>query len=258
MKKIQIDLTVLENEALSDSVFMLSLGADAPLPEPVAGQFAEVRVDGEPSVLLRRPISIHDFDAEKNIVKLLVQKVGAGTIAMSKVKAGDKLNTVLPLGNGFSYSEGGFSRPLLIGGGVGIAPLLYLGKKIRQQGIEPAFLLGGRSKSNLLRMSEFEKYGKVFAATEDGSLGQRGFVTDHPVLKDVDFDMIFACGPTPMMKAVARYANEKSIQCEVSLEHRMACGIGACLCCVEDTVDGNVCVCKEGPVFPIEKLKWLH
>jgi dihydroorotate dehydrogenase electron transfer subunit len=109
----------------------------------------------------------------------------------------------------------------------------------------------------LLRLESFEAVGKVYVTTEDASLGEKGFVTNHSLLIDGDnYDKIFACGPTPMLKAVAAWAKEHEIACEVSLEHKMACGIGACLCCVENTEEGNVCVCKEGPVFSIDKLLW--
>ena len=121
----------------------------------------------------------------------------------------------------------------------------------------PCFLLGARSAKDLLQLSEFEKYGKVYVTTEDGSRGERGYVTSHTILSEESFDMIYTCGPKPMMVAVAKYAKEHGIECEVSLENHMACGLGACLCCVEDIKDeGNVCVCKEGPVFNIKKLLW--
>ena len=139
---------------------------------------------------------------------------------------------------------------------MGVAPLLYLGKVLKEKGLEPTFLLGARSAKDLLMLSEFEKYGRVLVTTEDGTMGEKGFVTNHSVLQQEQFDMIQVCGPTPMMKAVARYASEKGIECEVSLENLMACGLGACLCCVEKTKEGNLCVCKEGPVFNIKRLLW--
>ena len=144
---------------------------------------------------------------------------------------------------------------LLVGGGVGVAPLLYLGAELNAQGCEVTFLLGGRSAKDVLELDLFNKYGRVCVTTEDGTMGEKGFVTNHSVLAE-SFDKIFTCGPTPMMKAVACYAKEKAINCEASLENMMACGLGACLCCVEKTTEGNLCVCKDGPVFPISKLLW--
>ncbi len=123
-------------------------------------------------------------------------------------------------------------------------------------GAQPTFLLGARTATDLLEMELFESTGRVLVTTEDGTAGEKGFVTNHSVLQNEKFDMISTCGPKPMMMAVARYAREKTINCEVSLENLMACGIGACLCCVEKTVEGNLCACKEGPVFNIKKLLW--
>ena len=136
-----------------------------------------------------------------------------------------------------------------------MAPLLFLGAELHRQGITPTFLLGGRSGKDLLELDLFKRFGRVCVTTEDGSDGQNGFVTDHSVLQET-FQHIATCGPTPMMKAVARYARERDIDCEASLENMMACGLGACLCCVEKTTEGNLCVCKDGPVFNIKRLLW--
>lgn len=257
MKKYQLDLKVADNRMISHNATLLTLTQAEQLPDMTAGQFAELQVPSA-KVLLRRPISIHNVDRNSNTVEFLIQIVGNGTAALSELKRGDVVNAVLPLGNGFSYRTSHVARPLLIGGGVGVAPLLFLGRELAGNGIRPTFLFGGRSEEFLLRLEEFKKYGNVFCTTEDGSAGEKGFVTNHSLLLDSDsFDRIYACGPTPMLKAVAKWAKEHETACEVSLEHKMACGIGACLCCVEDTADnGNVCVCKEGPVFQIERLKW--
>ena len=134
--------------------------------------------------------------------------------------------------------------------------MLYFGKKLCDMGCSPVFLLGARSEKDLLMLDEFSKYGRVCVTTEDGTAGERGFVTNHSVLGEIRFDRISTCGPKPMMVAVAKYAKANGIECEVSLENKMACGVGACLCCVEKTTEGNVCVCKEGPVVNINKLLW--
>ena len=203
-----------------------------------------------------RTLDLIDYDRDGNIIRFLIRRVGPGTEKLSELKSSDTLNVILPLGNGFVFRNQSVQRPLLVGGGVGIAPLLFLGREMKACGIEPTFLFGGREKCNLLRMGEYSNLGRVFATTEDGSFGQKGFVTDHSLLEEEQFDYIFSCGPTPMMKAVAGFASEHGIGCQVSLEHRMACGIGACLCCVEETKSGNVCVCKDGPVFTTDKLLW--
>lgn len=255
MKKYILDLKVGSAERLSEKHVLLKLTDDQPLPEMQAGQFAEIRVDGSATTFLRRPISINYVDRTANELWLLVAMVGDGTRRLGQLKAGDSLNCVLPLGNTFTGPQRTDTRVLLVGGGVGVAPMLCLGAQLYGQGLRPTFLLGGRSKGDLLELDMFDKYGRVCVTTEDGSMGERGFVTNHTVLNEA-FDRIYSCGPTPMMKAVARYAREHGIRCEVSLENMMACGLGACLCCVEKTTEGNVCVCKDGPVFDIDRLLW--
>lgn len=277
MKKYCMDLTVASNEHISDHHVLLKLTSKRPLPEMMPGQFVNIHVEDSPTTFLRRPISINFVDVSRNELWLLVAAVGEGTKHMAKLKAGDTLNCLFPLGNGFSDlaaiksvicgDAAAFSscekpdddqrlRVLLVGGGVGVAPVLYQGAEIKRQGGEPVFLLGARSAKDLLELDLFRNFGKVYVTTEDASAGEKGFVTNHSVLQREHFDFIQTCGPTPMMKAVARFAKEKNIPCEVSLENMMACGLGACLCCVEKTVEGNQCVCKEGPVFNIKKLLW--
>jgi dihydroorotate dehydrogenase electron transfer subunit len=174
---------------------------------------------------------------------------------LAALNAGDTLNCVLPLGNGFTMPSEKNEKILLVGGGVGVAPLLYMGAEMKRMGCEPTFLLGARKASDLLMLDLFRQYGRVFVTTEDGSEGEKGFVTNHSVLNE-KFDRISTCGPKPMMVAVAKYAAKANVDCEASLENMMACGVGACLCCVEKTTEGHLCVCKEGPVFNINRLLW--
>lgn len=256
MKKYILDLTVNSVEALSDKHVLIKLTDDKPLPEMLPGQFVEVRVDNTPSTFLRRPISINNVDYDHNELWLLVAAVGDGTRQLQKLQKGDRLNCMMPLGNSFTMPTDSSEKVLLVGGGVGVAPLLYFGKRIKAMGGEPTFLLGARSAKDVLERELFEQVGRVFITTEDGSEGEKGFVTNHSVLAQEHFDRISTCGPKPMMMAVARYAFKNDIECEVSLENKMACGVGACLCCVEKTVEGNKCVCKEGPVMNIKKLTW--
>lgn len=250
-----LDLRVVDVLHLHERYVLLKLTRQEPLPEMLPGQFVEVRVDGGQHAFLRRPISINFVDRDRNELWLLVATVGEGTRWMASLTAGNMLNVVGPLGHGFSQPAAQ-SAPLLVGGGVGVAPLLYQGACLQAQGLCPVFLLGARTAKDLLMLDEFRKYGEVFVTTEDCSEGERGFVTQHTVLQQRRFGLIQTCGPTPMMKAVARYAYQVGTDCEVSLENMMACGLGACLCCVEKTVDGNLCVCKEGPVFNIKRLLW--
>ena len=255
MKKYILDLNVKQVERIHQRYVLIKLTHEDALPEMLPGQFVEVRVDGSPSTFLRRPISINFVDRDNNELWLLVAIVGEGTKQLAKLKFSDVLNCVLPLGNGFTPANPG-EKVLLVGGGVGVAPLLYMGAQMKTQGIEPTFLLGARTANDLLMLPIFNKYGRAYVTTEDGSMGEKGFVTNHSILTKEHFDRISTCGPTPMMKAVARYARQNNVDCEASLENLMACGLGACLCCVEKTTEGNLCVCKDGPVFNIKKLLW--
>lgn len=256
MKKFILDLLVKENIKLNDTNVLLKLTSHEELPDMLPGQFAELRVDGSPTTFLRRPVSINFINKELNEVWFLIQIVGDGTKQLSLSQKGDTINVILPLGNSFTIPELRSQQLLLIGGGVGTAPMLFLGEQLVKIGFTPSFLLGARSEKDLLQLNEFASYGEVYTTTEDGSFGEKGYVTQHSILDKVHFDQIYTCGPKPMMMAVAKYAKAKKISCEVSLENTMACGIGACLCCVENTIDGHICVCTEGPVFNINKLLW--
>ena len=256
MKKYMLDLVVTENISLHSHYVLLKLTSPQALPSMCPGQFVELRVDGSPTTFLRRPISIHYVDPVRNEIWFLVQLVGDGTKRLAQLKPGDTLNTLLPLGNGYTLPQNPSDKLLLVGGGVGTAPLLYLGAQLHEQGFRPTFLLGARSCHDLLQLDHFARYGEVYTTTEDGSQGEKGYVTQHSMLRTTHFDRIYTCGPKPMMMAVARYARTAQTECEVSLENTMACGVGACLCCVENTVEGHVCVCKEGPVFNINQLLW--
>ncbi len=256
MRKYGYDLVVKGVEHLSAKHVLIRLSHDEPLPEMFPGQFVEVSMEGVDGVLLRRPISINFVDREHNELWLMVAMVGRGTQYLGQLQQGDTVNCILPLGHGFTMPVNGSERLLLVGGGVGVAPLLYMGAEMQRQGCEPTFLLGARSKADLLELEHFRRYGRVGITTEDGSEGERGFVTNHSLLNKETFDRIAVCGPKPMMMAVARYAAKANVECEVSLENSMACGLGACLCCVEKTVRGNQCVCKDGPVFNVKQLLW--
>ncbi|MBR1792883.1 MAG: dihydroorotate dehydrogenase electron transfer subunit [Bacteroidales bacterium] len=254
MKEIT-EFSIIERIQYGEHYFSLLLKHPGTLQHIEPGQFVEVAVRGSRDVMLRRPISIHDVDEEANTLSLLIQIVGNGTRQLATLKAGDTLNLIYPLGRGFS---GAGQHPLLVGGGAGIAPLLHLAKHYTAKGIRPTILLGGRNEKLIPARDMFKPYGDVLISTDDGSLGERGLVTQHPRFNG-EYDQICTCGPTPMMKAVARSAKMRGINCEVSLENTMACGIGACLCCVTETNDGHKCVCKDGPVFDIRGMeKWMN
>ncbi|MCX6254543.1 MAG: dihydroorotate dehydrogenase electron transfer subunit [Bacteroidia bacterium] len=185
----------------------------------------------------------------------LIQIVGKGTETLSKLKNGDSLNLIYPLGNSFSFPVKN-EKVLLVGGGCGVAPLLFLGKYLKSNGYTPEILLGFRNSDRIIEFEEYVKIGKVFLTTEDGSKGEKGYITSHSIFSTGRYDRIYCCGPDSMMRAIAGYCKKNNITCEVSLENLMACGIGACLCCVVDTVKGNLCTCIDGPVFNITELKW--
>ncbi len=259
MKKV-LDFIIRTNQKLNEQNHLIQAypASKEPLEEMLPGQFVQIYVDNSPSVFLRRPISINFVDYAANEVWLLVQNVGKGTEKICEKRAGEILNIILPLGNSFTLPQNKSDKLLLVGGGVGTAPLYFLGKILHDKGFKPTFLLGGRSDKNILQTELFEKIGETFYTTEDGTKGEKGFVTHHSLLQKEKFDFIYTCGPKPMMVAVANYAREKSIGCEASLENLMACGFGACLCCVEKTNKGNLCACTEGPVFNIEQLQWIN
>jgi dihydroorotate dehydrogenase electron transfer subunit len=258
MKKEIESLIVTDNKRLNKEFFVLQLQSKKQLPEIFPGQFVQVKVEKSPKTFLRRPISVYDVDYTNNSISLLIKIAGEGTKQLSSIVRGESLNIIYPLGNSFSKPLN--SNVLLIGGGTGVAPLLFLGKYLRQKyNIIPEFLLGYRSKELIIELEKFEATGNTYITTEDGSHGHKGFVIHHPVLLDEkkQIHTIYTCGPEVMMKEVARYACAKNIACEVSMENLMGCGIGACLCCVVDTLDnGNVNTCTEGPVFNTQKLKW--
>ncbi len=256
--KYQLDTTVKQCDRLNQAYALLRFYPTDGSPLPVGiepGQFVQVLIPDSPSTFLRRPISVCMADYQTQELWLLVRDAGAGTHRLVEAKQGEVFNMILPLGHGFTIPTEPDGRILLVGGGVGVAPLLYLGQRLKAANAQPEFLLAAKSQGDLLLVEEFEQHGPVHLATDDGSAGERGFAHQHSVLQS-DISRIACCGPTPMMRAVAHIAHERGIECEVSLENMMACGIGACLCCVEDTQRGNTCVCTEGPVFNINQLKW--
>ena len=253
-KRIE-DLKVVDNKRINNDIFILELSGNNYFPELKPGQFVQARIDGSPGTFLRRPLSIHDVDYSGNKIKLLVQIAGKGTETLSGLNKGDTLNIIYPLGNSFTLPRPD-DHVLIVGGGCGAAPLLFLGKYLKSNGYSPDILLGFRNSERIIEYEEYSEIGRVFLTTEDGSRGEKGFVTDHSVLTGTGYDRIYCCGPDAMMRAVAKYCLKRGITCEVSLENLMACGIGACLCCVVDTVKGNLCTCIDGPVFNITDLKW--
>ncbi|MDZ7741798.1 MAG: dihydroorotate dehydrogenase electron transfer subunit [Bacteroidota bacterium] len=252
MKKVQ-DFSVKSYKWLNENNYIIELQSQEDIPAILPGQFAELKV---PGVFLRRPLSILDYNKNDNSLSFYVKAIGKGTRKLGTLAKGETVNVIYPLGN--SFNAGQTKRALIIGGGSGIAPFILLGRELQKKKIETTFLIGARTKQDVFLTDVFSLFGKVYVTTEDGSAGEKGLVTRHSVFKneDFNFDKIFTCGPEPMMKAVSYIAAEKNVPCEVSLENMMACGFGACLCCVTETKDGNKCVCTEGPVFDTNYLQW--
>lgn len=252
---------VLEHEDIGAGYRSLALAAPAICAEAQPGQFVHVKVPAlEPSAL-RRPFSIFNADAASGRLELLYKTVGRGTLALNAVKPGDAVNVMGPLGHGFPTTCAGV--PLLVGGGFGVAPLYFLARMLKASGAEPKLFVGGRTKADLLALDRFAELGvEVFTATNDGSAGVQGLVTDP-----LDDEMIrlkgegkafelFACGPDPMLKAVALRATGSGSKGWISMDRHMICGVGACYACIQKTVRGNSRCCIEGPIFRAEDLVW--
>ncbi|NTW23546.1 MAG: dihydroorotate dehydrogenase electron transfer subunit [Lentimicrobium sp.] len=255
MKKYILDFSIISNQVLNHNHNLLELGCAEKLPPIIPGQFAEARVDGSHTTYLRRPFSIHRVDYSRNTIHLLIKSVGDGTRSLAGLVTGSTINIMLPLGNGFPVEEN--SKVLLVGGGCGVAPLWFLADELKRRGSMVTMLIGGRSAVDVLMADDYRKFGDLLISTEDGSLGETGMVTNHSVFRQekLPYNAIYCCGPDGMMKAVSHIAEKQGIQCYVSLENTMACGIGACLCCVVDTKQGHRCVCTDGPVFNSNELK---
>lgn len=251
------DLKVVKNERLNRRHFILGLQPEDDLPEIYPGQFVQALVRNSPQTFLRRPFSVHNVDYNTNTLQLLIQVKGAGTEHLSDLKTGDLLNLIYPLGKPFTLPR--LNNVLLVGGGCGVAPLLFLAKVLHQKlNMTPDILLGFRNKEEVAETETYQLYGRVFLSTDDGSAGEKGLVTDHSLFRreKLPYSQIYCCGPDAMMKAVGLIAGMHRISCEVSLENTMACGFGVCLCCITPTDLGSERVCVEGPVFNIDKLKW--
>ena len=236
---------ILSNEALTDSVYKMTLAGDTSAIT-AAGQFVNIQLEGK---FLRRPISVCDYDTET--LTIVYKVVGKGTEQMSVMTAGEKLDILTGLGNGYDLSLSG-DKPVLLGGGVGVPPMYNLAKKLLAQGKDVTVILGFNTKSEVFYEEEFKALGcKVIVATADGSHGVKGFATTP--LAELDYTYFYTCGPEPMLKAVYKATNTSG---QMSFEERMGCGFGACMGCSCKTLTGYKRICKEGPVMKKEEILW--
>ena len=252
-EKVKLTAKVVSQEALTDDICSMWIQADEIAKAAKPGQFISVYTKDK-SKVLPRPISLCEIDKEQGRLRIVYRVVGAGTKEFSAYQAGDDIEIMGPLGNGFPLKE---KKAFLIGGGIGIPPMLELAKNLN---CEKQMVLGYRDV--LFLNDEFEQYGRVYAATEDGSAGTKGNVIDAIRENGLDAEIIYACGPTPMLRALKAYAAEHGMECWLSLEEKMACGIGACLACVckskdidEHSYVHNKRICKDGPVFAAEEVE---
>ena len=253
MGKLKMTAKVVSQETLATDVYSLVLEAPEIASQAIAGQFVSVYThDG--SKMLPRPISLCGIDREAGTLRLVYRVVGFGTKEFSQLKAGDTVDILGPLGNGFMKSD---KKAILIGGGIGIPPMLQLAKELD---CEKSVVLGYRDE--IFLNEEFEPYAQVYMSSEDGQHGVKGNVIDAIKEYGVDGAVIYACGPTPMLRGIKAYAMENGIECQISMEEKMACGVGACLACVCKTkeIDEHSQVhtrriCKDGPVFYAEEVE---
>ena len=244
------EVVITRAECLADGVYSMILKTDVIAGEAKPGQFVSL-YSGDGSRLLPRPISICEIDG--SFIRLVYRVAGKGTEEFSRLKAGDTITVQGPLGNGYDVKAPyAGKKAIIFGGGIGIPPMLELAKQLH---CEKDILLGYRDNQTFLA-DEFAKYGNVTIASEDGSIGVKGNVLDAVKQCGITGQVIYACGPTPMLRAIKSFALDNDIECFISLEEKMACGIGACLACVCQTKDiddhskvHNARVCKEGPVF---------
>ena len=259
-EKFQETVTVVSQKQIGTGIYDLTIQTKEIAAAAKAGQFVSV-YSNDASKLLPRPISLCGIDRKAGTLRLVYRVTGehTGTEEFSRLQAGDTIKIMGPLGNGFTVEKG--RKAFLIGGGIGVPPMLQLAKEMKDAGENFQIVMGYRDAGTFL-LDEFKEQGESFVATEDGSVGTKGNVLDAIRENHLDADVIYACGPTPMLRALKAYAEEQNMTCYVSMEERMACGIGACLACVCNSTEKdahsnvkNKRICKEGPVFNAKEVE---
>ena len=262
MAKVKVRAEILSQECLCGDIYSMWLKVPQIASQSAPGQFVDL-YSRDGSRLLPRPISLCEIRRAEGRLRLVYRVAGAGTKEFSQMKAGDWLEVLGPLGNGFPMDEAEGKGAFLIGGGIGIPPMLELAKELAgRYGREHVTAVLGYRDSQLFLKEEFEPFAKVYVATEDGSIGTKGNVLDAIRAEGLTAKVLYACGPTPMRRPLKAYGGETGIPCWISLEEKMACGIGACLACVcqSKDVDGhshvhNKRICKDGPVFLADEIE---
>ena len=259
-EKFQETVTVVSQKQIGTGIYDLTIQTKEIAAAAKAGQFVSV-YSNDASKLLPRPISLCGIDRKAGTLRLVYRVTGehTGTEEFSRLQAGDTMKIMGPLGNGFTVEKG--RKAFLIGGGIGVPPMLQLAKEMKDAGENFQIVMGYRDAGTFL-LDEFKEQGESFVATEDGSVGTKGNVLDAIRENHLDADVIYACGPTLMLRALKAYAEEQNMTCYVSMEERMACGIGACLACVCNSTEKdahsnvkNKRICKEGPVFNAKEVE---
>lgn len=250
---------IAANDLLDGNLYLMTLAAPRIAAAVRPGQFIHLRIPGMGDHILRRPFGVYDRDLDAGTIDVLYQVVGHGTKHMSALCAGTQCDVMGPLGHGWSMPQG-TTRALVVAGGAGAAPLYLFTGQLLESGVSTDVVLGAQTKGGLVMLERFEKLLGCAPAcsTDDGTFGYAGFATlpAADLMRENDYDIVYCCGPEPLMRAVARLAQENGAACQVSLEKRMACGVGACLSCIVETTEGRKRSCVDGPVFPAEKVVW--
>ena len=251
MAKVKMTSTILQQECIGTDIYSLWLDAPQIASQAKPGQFISV-YSNDSGRVLPRPISICEIDREKGALRIVYRIAGNGTKEFSGMKAGETLDILGPLGNGFPMDVINGKRVFMMGGGIGVPPMVQTAKEAEAE----VTVIAGYRNSEIFLKEELEQNGTLVIATEDGSVGTKGNVMDAIRENHLEADVIFACGPTPMLRAIKTYAEENGILCYISMEEKMACGVGACLACVCKSKDvdhhshvHNKRICKDGPVF---------
>lgn len=251
MAKVKMTSTILQQDCIGTDIYSLWLDAPEIASQAKPGQFISV-YSNDSGRVLPRPISICEIDKEKGALRIVYRIAGKGTAEFSAMKPGETLEILGPLGNGFPMEIIKGKRVFMMGGGIGVPPMVQTAKEAEAE----VTVIAGYRNSEIFLKEELEANGTLVVATEDGSVGTKGNVMDAIRENHLEADVIFACGPTPMLRAIKTYAEEKGILCYISMEEKMACGVGACLACVckSREVDHhshvhNKRICKDGPVF---------